>query len=262
MAGSVTGILTNDVWSSGDGNVWTCAVASAEFAPRYSYSSVVFDNGSGEKMWVIGGMTTGANRLNDVWYSSNGSSWKRATAEAAFSKRSGHTSLVYNNKMWVIGGNDGAYKRDVWYSSDGISWTKATDAADFPVRSDHSSVAFDDGSGEKMWVIAGAAPSYKNDVWYSTNGTNWTQATNNAGFWARFNHRSVVYSNRMWVIGGQDNRKDVWSSSDGVNWTQATAEAAFGVRYSHGCVVFSNKMWVISGVSTDGISKNDVWWSQ
>lgn len=260
MGGSVNGTPTNDVWSSGDGSDWMCAVASAEFAPRSSYSSVVFN----DKIWVVGGFAAGANLLNDVWYSSNGSSWTQATAEAAFSKRYGHASLVYDNKMWVIGGMEGGggKKNDVWYSSDGATWIKAIEKAEFSARAFHTCLAFDDGSGEKMWVIGGLATSYLSDVWYSSDGVNWTRATSNAGFNPRFAHRSVVYSNRMWTIGGRDNRKDVWSSPDGVNWTEATAEAAFSVRSDHGCVVFNNKMWVIGGASTGGTPKNDVWWSQ
>ena len=32
------------------------------------------------------------------------STWTQATANAQFSARKGHSSAVFNNKMWVIGG--------------------------------------------------------------------------------------------------------------------------------------------------------------
>ena len=42
------------------------------------------------------------------------------TAAAAFSGRSSHTTAVFDNKMWVIGGFDDSNKNDVWYSADGL----------------------------------------------------------------------------------------------------------------------------------------------
>ena len=56
------------------------------------------------------------------------SSYNQATASAQFNARQGHTSVVFDNEMWVIAGNDGSYnsnslkRRDVWHSSDGASW--------------------------------------------------------------------------------------------------------------------------------------------
>jgi len=50
-------------------------------------------------------------------------------SNAGFSERADHTSVVFKNKIWVIGGsavNDG-FKNDVWFSEDGVSWIEATD---------------------------------------------------------------------------------------------------------------------------------------
>jgi len=188
--------------------------------------------------------------------------WTRATASASFSKRSEHTSVVFDNKMWVIGGSMGGFTTfsDVWYSSDGATWTRATASAPFSGRRLHTSVVFDN----KMWVIGGRdGYYYPGDVWYSSDGATWTQATASAPFSGRQGHTSVVFDNKMWVIGGHNgyaNRNDVWYSSDGVTWTQATASASFSKRRGHTSVVFDNKMWVIGG--RDGSSNlNDVWYS-
>jgi hypothetical protein len=186
--------------------------------------------------------------------------WTQATASAAWSARYGHTSLVFNNKMWVMGGwADGFYHvNDVWYSTDGVNWTLATANAGWSARNHLTSVVFDN----KMWVMGGHDVSNRSDVWYSTDGVNWTQATANAGWSARYAHTSVVFDNKMWVMGGYDgnHRNDVWYSTDGVNWTQATANAGWAARYVHTSVVFDNKMWVLSGQNTSG-NRNDVWYS-
>ena len=58
-------------------------------------------------MWVLGGYDGPEIGQNDVWYSTNGMNWTQTTAAAGWSARNAPTSLVYNNKMWVIGGWDG-----------------------------------------------------------------------------------------------------------------------------------------------------------
>ena len=116
-------------------------------------------------MWVIGG-SVGATYHNDVWHSTDGATWTQATANAAWSARSGHSSVVYDNKMWVMGGYDGGSNNDVWYSSDGVNWTEATDpvnGAAWPVRTYHGSVVYEN----KIWVMGGAVRS--NDVWHTSN---------------------------------------------------------------------------------------------
>jgi len=257
----------NDVWYSTDGVVWTQATESADFIARAGHTSVVYDN----KMWVIGGyyFSSGYIYLNDVWYSLDGVIWIQATASPTFSSRYSHTSVVYNDKMWVIGGEDNSYYRyrnDVWCSSDGVVWTDNIKSATLTGRNNHTSLVYNN----KMWVIAGYKYDndniYMNDVWYSSDGIVWTQAIASTAFSARRSHTSVVYDNKMWVIGGYTYSggpvymNDVWYSTDGVNWIQATAFDTFPARYSHTSVVYDNKMWVIGGYSK-GFYRNDAWYS-
>jgi len=183
--------------------------------------------------------------------------WTQATANAGWSARACHTSVVFDNKIWVMGGA-GSYKNDVWYSTNGVTWIQATANAGWSARSEYTSVVFDN----KMWVMGGYdGSSLRNDVWYSSDGVTWTRATANAGWSARYGHTSVVFDNKMWVMGGAGSYKnDVWYSADGVNWTRATANAQWAARVIHTSVVFDNKMWVISGQDASG-AKNDVWYS-
>ncbi len=229
---------------------WTQATANAQWSARASHTSVVFDN----KMWVLGGLR------NDVWYSTNGATWTQATASAGWSVRHNHTSVVFDNKMWVLGGHDASgLRNDVWYSTNGVTWTQATASAGWSARHNHTSVVFDN----KMWVLGGwdalVGGAFLNDVWYSTNGVTWTQATANAGWTARRGHASVVFDNRIWLLGGADvssRKNDVWYSTNGATWTQATANAQWSARWFHASAVFDNKMWVLGGNSL-----NDVWYS-
>lgn len=184
------------------------------------------------------------------------------TAVAGFAPRSGHATAVFNEKIWVIGGEIGPldFTNDVWCSGNGEEWVQATENAGFSARSRHTSIVFDD----KLWVIGGFEDlAFKNDVWYSDNGTDWVKATENAEFSPRLGHKSFVFDDKIWVIGGGaiwTVFNDVWYSSDGVNWTEATQSPPFLERASHATFVFDNKMWVAGGVQ--GIFLNDAWSSK
>ena len=65
-------------------------------------------------MFVMGGYD-GSSRLNDVWSSSDGSTWNLLTGTAGWSARNAHTSVVYDNQMFVMGGYDRSTRlNDVW----------------------------------------------------------------------------------------------------------------------------------------------------
>jgi leucine-zipper-like transcriptional regulator 1 len=66
-------------------------------------------------MWVIGGRgKENEFQNNDAWYSTDGVNWTKAINYKSYPPRERNTALVYNNKMWVMGGfPDG---NDVWYS--------------------------------------------------------------------------------------------------------------------------------------------------
>ena len=192
--------------------------------------------------------------------------WTQETASAKWSARNSHTSVVFNNKIWVLGGNSGRfiirpsnhYKNDVWSSPDGKNWTQETASAKWSARNSHTSVVFKD----KMWVLGGE--NNQDDVWSSSDGKNWTKVTDSPGWDGRYAHTSVVFKDKIWVIGGAylccD---DVWSSPDGKNWTEVADSVAWSYRYAHTSVVFKDKIWVIGGY--DGSAKpyhksqNDVW---
>jgi len=120
-------------------------------------------------------------------WSNSGESWTQVTAAAAFSARNFHSSVVFKDKMWVIGGRDSSSTlNDVWSSDDGVTWTKVATTNAFPARAGHTSVVFDD----KMWIIGGfeGNNSWLNDVWSSDDGATWTKVTATAAFSARSGH--------------------------------------------------------------------------
>lgn len=189
----------------------------------------------------------------------------KLTSEAEFDGREEHTSVLFNNRIWIIGGVD-KYEpaNDIWSSEDGVNWTKETNNAGFISRATHASIVFNN----KIWVVAGIdnLGNLLNDVWSSTDGINWVQENMNPPFATRANHTLTVYNNKMWLIGGQDSGyefNDIWSSEDGINWVQETEDAGFPNRHSHTTVVFNNRLYVIAGMNSNqgsGFGElNDVW---
>ncbi len=148
-------------------------------------------------------------------------------------------------------------------------WGEATAHAPFSGRYGLSGTVFNG----LMWVVGGAAGNadnsvtyYDADIWSSSNGSAWTEATSSAPFGGRYGSQTLSYNGKMWLIGGNNSgtlKNDVWSSLDGVNWTQVLASTGkgtatqFSPREDFGAVVFNNAMWVIGGWA--GVSKNDVW---
>jgi hypothetical protein len=254
-----------------EGQDWTAATTNAAFPARYLHGCVSYDNGTGIKLWVFGGANAVYPHFSDVWSSSDGADWSEATSTAAFGQRGSFSTFVHNGKVWLTAGDiNGTNMNDVWSSTNMITWTQVTATAAFSVRDDATSIVFNDGSGEKMWIIAGepmtGSDAGLNDVWNSADGITWNQSTASAAFPERFGAAGTVYNGKMWISGGIDSTltcsNDVWYSSDGINWAEATAHAAFGPRHLHSMIVYDNKMWVLGGSTySDGIVYNDVWWS-
>ena len=175
IGGYITG--ADRVWKSSDGDNWAQVTTSVSttFSPRSGHSSVYIPSGTNAGMYVIGGFGASA-RLNDVWKSTDGgATWTRVTANAAFSARNIHSSVVLGQDIYVIGGFLGTAGRlnDVWKSTDGgANWTRVTANAAFAKRSLHGSVVL----GQAIYVFGGTNRSgsgdthYYNDVWKSTDG--------------------------------------------------------------------------------------------
>lgn len=277
----------NDVWCSDDGSIWYKKKKDTEgsnpFLTRREHELLSYDN----KLWVIGGLCwNGSNTVlgRDVWYSENGIDWTLAIGSAPWMRRAGHAGVVFDGKMWIMGGwtkneTTGTFQdaNDVWYSTDGINWTEATSSAGWTGRRDTECVVFDG----KMWLLGGLqnkSSTYTglcNDAWYSTDGINWVQATSNLTVFTRARIGTAVYDNKLWVIGGliQDDifqwneadspesnvSNEVFYTSDGINWTEVE-NTPWAKRASLSVINFNNKLLIIGG-SQSYITAwfNDVW---
>ena len=56
--------------------------------------------------------------ISGLWSSPDGLLWSQVMAATAFTERISHTSVVYNDKIYVIGGRNqvsDAFTNDVWF---------------------------------------------------------------------------------------------------------------------------------------------------
>jgi hypothetical protein len=209
------------------------------------------------RIWILNGFAGTLNR--SVWSSNDGSVWTEEvdgdSIRLPWSARHSATAIVYNGRVWMFGGSDGGGAfSDVWSSADGVNWVEVTSNPPWIERSMHSAVVFDN----RMWLMGGhqSTTGYWgfSDVWYTTDGVDWTQASPSdpSNIWpARFSHRTVVFNDRIWVLGGRYgglHYNDVWSSPDGKDWIEETSEAPWSPRVYFSAEVYADRLWVIGGV--------------
>lgn len=212
-------VCSNKVWSSVDGITWDLVTDNAGWQPRLSPGFVVFKN----KMWVLGGTNNfyrnnDSTLMNDVWSSTDGKNWHLETAQAPWSKRAHAQAVVFNNKMWIMGGGSrqpaAISTNDVWNSEDGIHWTKVTGSAEWPPRLWFSCAVY----RGHLWVLGGWSKESGNygDVWYSKDGKHWSEFKSAIQWQKRHEHSTFIFNDKLWVAGGASEpnyllNSEVWS---------------------------------------------------
>ena len=263
VLGGIDGSRLNDVWSSADGQNWARETANAEWAARYGHQALSHNG----RLYVLGGFGSyenGSYYKNDVWSSADGQNWSLETDNAEWAGRWAHQALSHNGRLYVLGGWDGSNRRnDVWSSADGQNWARETDNAEWAARYGHQALSHNG----RLYVLGGFGSYengsyYKNDVWSSADGQNWSRETDNAEWTGREYHQALSHNGRLYVLGGSDNsrRNDVWSSADGEEWELITLSADWSAREGHQAVVFPPEL-VLWGVAerlaiTEGIAKD------
>jgi hypothetical protein len=244
-----------DVWKSPDGKQWIRTVEVAPWEHSDLSAAMVLKG----KMWFMGGRKLpGAENSNKVWSSTNGADWALETDDPGWCPRVSSSFAVFKNKMWILGGTEDFYDHshamvnsDVWSSVDGKEWEQGTAKAGWSKRAHAQAVVFDN----RIWILGGGLwhPQHLalNDVWCSKDGVHWTQVTDAAPWRPRLWFSSLVYRDRMWVLGGwskeNGNFGDVWYSKDGKNWTELKSDVIWKSRHEHSACVFKDKIWVAGG---------------
>lgn len=275
-------ICNNEVWNSTDGLTWNLIKpntfldrtfnAEKDWEGRHTAGYVVFK----DKMWIIGGDVNQGTYQNDVWNSTDGKTWTLVNKgkPVPWGPRALHYTVVFKDKIWVIGGqtmpgfskSDEVFYRDVWTSADGVNWDKITPKE--PFWSKRGMIGGSAVFKDRIWILGGGTydtpkiptRNFYNDVWSTDDGVTWTQHTKAAQWDARQYHEVAVYDDRLWVMEGyslgkvKGNRNDVWHSADGVTWHEVP-NTPWAPRHAASVFVYDNALWMVAGNNMT----SDVW---
>lgn len=208
--------------------------------------------------------------------------WKKITDRADFAPRDGAGALVFNNRLWLLGGwNPGdklnfprVCNSEVWSSGDGVEWKLENPRAPWDGRHTAGYAVHRD----RMWIVGGDTNQgyYQSDVWSSTDGVVWERMCGQVPWAPRVLHYTVVFKDRLWVFGGQTTPQfapageifysDAWSSPDGRSWSRVADGLPWGPRgMIGGSAVLQDRIWILGGGTYDTPGRpdrlfyNDVW---
>ncbi len=186
--------------------------------------------------------------------------WGTLNATAFAPGRSRHRTLVFNEKLYMVGGRNHIdlpfpyLTGEVWTSTNGTDWNLITDSLSVGSYG-FSVVAFNN----QLWIVGGVGNKH---TYSSEDGIAWKDV-GESSFGERYYHSSLVFDGKMWIFGGNKGHgtnggSDVHYSDDGINWIETTGDGGFGFVESGQAVVFNNKIWVngTKGMfySDDGVS--------
>lgn len=216
-------------------------------------------------------------------------SWILVRDSAEWTARAGLQAVNMNNDFYIMGGRtprppgdviiqgDSDIWNDVWKSSDyGKTWNQIhsndSSTSHWPARAYFQALT----KADTMFILGGqnfivefnpfdsslvSTSDFFNDVWASTDGIQWNQLSDSAGWTGRAGLSAVVFKNEIYVMGGSTNDdaaviggppsriyyNDVWKSGDGVNWTLLTDSAAWSKRAGGIAVVKDDHIYMIGG---------------
>ncbi|MCK5861110.1 MAG: hypothetical protein KAH38_01405 [Candidatus Hydrogenedentes bacterium] len=114
----------DEVWRSADGINWQ-KIASLPIAVRGHCAEVFKD-----KIFVFGGVDDEDKLSNEVWSSSDGVIWSVVEENALWAGRTRHDSVVFNKRLWLLGGTtEEGDSSEIWFSKDGKDWKSITDSS-------------------------------------------------------------------------------------------------------------------------------------
>lgn len=146
----------NSIYESVDGCKWVQVLPHGSlWSGRLGFGVLVYKN----KLWLFGGVIQSGQTppvcYDDVWWTDDLIHWHLGVAHAPWGRRAFFGYCIWDERMWIIGGQDydyrGSvdYKRSTWFSRDGTTWEQAFD---FP---SNLSNTYADELDNRLYVFGG-----------------------------------------------------------------------------------------------------------
>ena len=218
----IGGDLYDDVWSSADGVRWTQEASAAPFGKRYApnaasiggkivvYAGQAWNGGT----WCVPLGPCIADAPRDVWSSSDGRSWQRATTQTPWEGRGLiHGSVVHDGEIYLIGGGikstppgeryseTTAEYRDIWSSLDGGAWTPRAEVFSFMPRTHFSVVSTPKGCYVSDGSV-GTQANVVNDLFYAADCVNYAPVPDTPPHEPRHASSLADFNGSLVILGG------------------------------------------------------------
>jgi hypothetical protein len=269
MRGQMWAFHQQGNWSSIDGRNWTKSELpltglNSGYQKYVQFKDAVYALGTMEGDYTNMRLGSRISRTTDF------KRWEVLAETSQLPPRVFYGALVYDNKIWLMGGYDGQrYYNDVWNSADGIVWKRVAAQTPWSPRNVGAAVVFH----HRLWIIGGGfidgTPSdgrAGTEVWSSADGINWALATDRMA--RQWGASAIVYDDKLWLVGANRDggfSRAVLVTDDGVEWKEETA--LWSPRGGVATWVFDDKLYMTGGKfskTEDGelkfIYSNDVWY--
>ena len=265
-AAKANGITWLHTFDAGDGSVYSIIAGDAYFE---------IDRASGE--WsALAETPAGIYTLTieaAYYFSVSGIMPEKATVAVVVNMQVASPPIA--RMIYIFGGDDGdaldSHKQpdnsgkllgDIVHGKDG-DWRRVLLTAPWSARRAFQAIAHR-GS---LYVMGGyeAPGKYANDVWATSNGTNWVLLTTAAAWSARYGLQAASHNGSLFILGGNDNPSvipnDVWVLAGGKDWQMVGSMPRLsdeqGGRLHHRVLSHGGRLFVLGGI--DGVDRNDVW---
>lgn len=244
------------VWQSSNGASWTKTgleniLKNQAFLDYIEFKGAIYAIGTFSGSISDHILTTQVARTIDM------EKWEVLATQSKLPKRFFYHPFVFQDKIWIIGGNDGStVYNDAWVSVDGINWQKVADDLPFGARHSQYFVIFKD----QIYMLS-------HDVWRSKNGLDWEEVTAEMTPGSIVGYTPVVFDDKIWLIGnnrGNSMSSEVWYSEDGLKWEKQ--KTPWSARVAVATCVFNNEIIMTGGkyegsntIAADLNYNNDVW---
>lgn len=243
-------------WYTTDGSSWqksslTDVVDNQAFLDYVEFKGAVYGLGR------FSGNIEQFDFSTDIHRTTDFNSWQQLATQSELPERFFYHPFVYNDKIWIIGGEDknGSYS-DSWSSRDAIHWVREADHLPFGKRSGSQVVSFKN----KLYLL-------DSEVWVSDDALHWLQLIPEILPGQQlFGYKAIVYDDKIWLLGCNRNglfSNQVLFSEDGKTWQ--TQEAPWLPRGGVAAAVFKGKLFMTGGKyggtpdHTEFRYDNDLW---
>lgn len=252
-------------WSNVSGNLTSAGWSSSREVRGLAYNGTVFmatgsNSGTGPNVatstngstWINrgsvpnrGGTVSAALNVGSTFYifwgagrasisTDNGITWSTNSSYNTLTNASGFNfnAAGTDGTMIVAFGYDSNGNLLGAYTSNAASWTNVSFNTKYAGVGEVRGVAY----GNNKWVAVGT----QGNVYYSTDGINWTYTNNLRTTVSSNTMYDVVFSNNTFTAVGANNR--IATSTNGSTWVSQTANSSFGLNIIRAAHVIGDKI--------------------